>query len=1188
LLINVYRTNATLPGRLVDLYERALRNLCTPSQERRDRSRPQRFSPEQLLQVASRIASTVVLTRKSCVITAPETEPDSAGVPLSLLVGGTEETETGEFNTDPQAIHCALAETGLFSARGPGRLGFAHKTYGEFLAARYLHKLGLPSVQTQSLLCVPDEQPIRLIPQLHEVSAWLASMDTEWFRRVSAAEPEVLLMSDVSSWDSEPRMRLVDALLDRVEQGQLSHTQRWNMHSHLRRLAHDGINEQLRKVILDEHRRTEARDFAIKIAAATGQHSLAEVVADIALNGSLDFELRNTAAYAVVSLNSPIARAKLKPLALGQSGDDPMDQLRGNGLRATWPASLTVDELLQALTPPRVSNFAGAYGAFLASEDQLDEHLGVSDLPKALEWACRLRTLGDITCPVAEFAGRIASRALMHVDREDVRQALAQFVLRQRRNHSHRIFKHSRAETLTGNQVDDDIIGSLAQDRRRALVAAIVPCFQSETEYFNLFSTGHCFLCADDFVWCLERANAAMGLESRCWARMAQCMFNISEVDHVEGWLQYKRICPVIAELIPLPEVVRLGSAEADAMKSVYLQDEERRHSTRHRRREAPPLDPPAAKRVHIALDRCLGGEPELFWWLLEQMRLDETAPHPIARLPESIHDHPGWKVAGSADRQRVIEACRRYLQEAFFDASELLERDVRYVAERAPALAVHFLWQEDPAFLDSLPAPRWSAIGPFLLHVPVGDAETCRCAIEKAYSFAPAVMRDATMAIIRRSDAGSRSPALTAVENCLDDALANQIVRFLHEASCSTELFGDLSGWLLRQDSKEGRGLVESVLAPPGVCVRTALCEEGAVALIAFASDAGWPIVWPLVETFPAFGLSVLRKIAQNFDPRSIDVANRLSDSQLGQTLRWFYRHLPPSTDPEPVGFTWGDGADSSLRHWRDALLRNLAARATESACSEIRSLRDEHPELPWLADVLLDAWQERRKAAWTPPTPIQFLRLTRHPERRFIESGFQLQSLIVESLVRYDTELQGTTPIVPNLWNDLPDGTHRPKEENHLSDNLAQHLRRDLADRRIVINREVEICRRQTRHGRRGQETDILISAIPRASDSQVTEVLSVIVEVKGCWNDKVRTAMQTQLVDRYLHQSKCRYGLYVVGWFHCGAWDDGDYRKRRTPWRTLADAERELREQAETLRKSYDPSLDVRAFVLDCTLK
>lgn len=134
-------------------------------------------------------------------------------------------------------------------------------------------------------------------------------------------------------------------------------------------------------------------------------------------------------------------------------------------------------------------------------------------------------------------------------------------------------------------------------------------------------------------------------------------------------------------------------------------------------------------------------------------------------------------------------------------------------------------------------------------------------------------------------------------------------------------------------------------------------------------------------------------------------------------------------------------------------------------------------------------------------------------------------------------------------------------------------------------MVNREVEI--RRLNMAGTGQSTDIHVEALRRGSGGAHGDIARVVIEVKGCWHQEVRTAMRTQLADRYLAENQCHHGLYVVGWFLCAAWDDGDYRKRGVPWTSIEVARHFLGDQADELRSSRSEG-DVRPVVLDCSLR
>ena len=1189
LLLSLFGERRELPTSLVDLYERGLTILCAPNEERQDRNRPAPLSPPQILQMASRIAAMTSLTRNATIFTGLDSDAPPNDVAESAIVGGEEEADSTRFAVTPSIVRLALAETGLFTSRGPHRLGFAHKTYGEYLAARYLHRSRVPTAQIRSLLYVPDEDPPRLIPQLHEVAAWLASLDDEFFDETARIEPEVLLLSDVSARQADAKTRLVTRLFDRVERAELSWGQIRGLRPHFHRLARDGLAAQLKAIIFDSQRRSETRRLAIEIADATRQDELADEIADIALDPSLEYVLRDTAAHAVVNLEVASACQKLKPLALGQAGDDPDDQLKGCGLIAAWPESLTTEELVQCLTRPKRSNLAGAYSLFLIS-GKIADTIDVAGLPTALEWAVSLQTHADPVDSLSRLAGQLAYRALDDLDDPAISPPLAKLILKRLNAGTRGVFIPTGEQDSLGKPGSEEKELPIDNEQRRLLLGLLVAHLDSPNDTTYVLFGDIQLVKSDDIAWFFEQADSAEDDESRKWARLTMSLFNRANREHVELWLRYKRTCPAIAEIMAWPEQVVLGSTEARKMKAEYLKQQRWNKRLEKLRQAQPRLDPSAPERVRVALDRCLSGEPELFWWLLDQLSLEGEQIHHLGILPDTVIDHPGWKAADGPLRRQIAEAARRYLRDGKLEPDELSQRDDRYVADRAPALAVHLLLREDASFLACLDSSRWQSIGPYLLHAPVGNDQTRRQSAELAYPHASDAMRDAAIKIMERSKRRHEAfGVITALEDCLDSALASRVLEFLKRERCGPEQFCALLGWLLRHAAEGARDFAEALLKPPRFSADQwpRLCCESAVALIVWTDDAGWNVTWPLIENQPDAGGRVLQRIAHDFDRRSLDVAKKLTEEQLVRLMDWLLTHYPPAEDPRHEG-AYRVGPEDSICRWRGALLHHLEGRGTVAACTAVRNLRDMHAECPWLYNVHLEAQRARRRESWVPPSPREFLELVRNASHRFIVSTAQLLDVIVESLDRYGEELHGTTPSVANLWNRLPDDKWRPKDENHLSDNIKRHLDRDLRERGVVVKREVEIRRRTGKGGASGQETDIYVNAVSRAGGSDTADVFTVVIEVKGCWHRAVRTAMKTQLVDRYLHENQCQHGLYVVGWFLCNAWDESDYREKNTPWLSLDAARQELEAQARVLCGELSPSGDVRVLLTDCTLR
>jgi hypothetical protein len=234
----------------------------------------------------------------------------------------------------------------------------------------------------------------------------------------------------------------------------------------------------------------------------------------------------------------------------------------------------------------------------------------------------------------------------------------------------------------------------------------------------------------------------------------------------------------------------------------------------------------------------------------------------------------------------------------------------------------------------------------------------------------------------------------------------------------------------------------------------------------------------------------------------------------------------------------------------------------------------------MPWLKTVLARAFDVARRQTWTPPDPGDVMALVRDQSRRLVESGEALLEVIVASLQRLQQKLVGETPRARFLWNEISKDKWRPRDEGAISDYVKSYLEDDLTGRGIILKREVQIRRRQGTTP--GQDTDIHVTAVVPGDDGCDRDAVSVIIENKGCWHAELMTAMETQLVDRYLDKNQCRTGLYVVAWFHSDAWDPVD--KRKPSKLTLDEVKNKLTDQARQLSRD---GMTVRSFVLDASI-
>jgi hypothetical protein len=237
-LIETYRRDGNLPSNQFDLYERGCRILCEEVNEsRRASGKLGALTVDQRFGVASRVAAITQLCNRYAVNVDTE-----AGVILSEDVAVREIADPGNGGlVTPSAVREVL-DTGLFSSRGAKRIGWAHQTCSEFLAAQHCVGPNMSTKQLSSLLFHPAGGAQRLIPQLCELAAWICIKRDDLLRLVAETDPEALLGSAGASLDESQRELVVQSLLKQSENGRLLNF-RWNLYGLYPKLAHPGLTD---------------------------------------------------------------------------------------------------------------------------------------------------------------------------------------------------------------------------------------------------------------------------------------------------------------------------------------------------------------------------------------------------------------------------------------------------------------------------------------------------------------------------------------------------------------------------------------------------------------------------------------------------------------------------------------------------------------------------------------------------------------------------------------------------------------------------------------------------------------------------------------------------------------------------------------------------------------------------------
>lgn len=1165
-LLSVYRSQGSLPSSQSDLYLDGCRLLAAETSESRGAAGYKgELTAEQRLAVAARIAATMIFGNRNAVyLGANSAEAPNEDVEIRELSAWTESVDDERFKVDEKEIRETLG-TGLFSTRGPNRIGWGHQTYAEFLAAWYLKKHNVSIFQIKSLITHPDDPKNKIIPQLGETAAWLAGMIPEISKEIVQAEPDLLLRSEVATGDSSRRAVLVEALLQLYESEYAFDRD----HEHYKNLSHPRLADQLRPYIADKTKGIIVRRVAIDIAESCNIQSLNEALLSVVLDTSDNLASRVQAAYAIGRIGDNQTRKKLKPLVRADGASDPQDELTGSALRALWPSNITAKELFSFLKPPKSEGFVGAYRVFLSSE--LVEHLAPEDLIPALEFVTSLhQPRSQMNSSLESLMDGIVMKAWEHMYVPGVTEALAEFVASRLKHHDDVI--KARFEKT------DHLIFREDEDKRHRLLEAVfqVVARTSEVKATWLLFTHTPLVFPEDFEWlisCLE-LNPSTEVQVVIVNLLERLFNRISE--HLDTIYEASKRNPLMADKFKwVWEPILLGSENAQKMKASYKEELEWA-----KKRDRPPLSPCPAERVAGLLEECEKRNVSSWWRLTGELTLDPDSTHYDPSPEWDVMKLPGWLSADKATQERIVMAAERYILSELPGSSDWLVTREFSLPVLSQYRAVALLFKAKPAAMHGLTTDQIGKWCPIILAFPFLDDDSDRAVKENllklAYGKSPLVVLNTAKVLIENEiEKGGAIGTATELGAIWDDHIADLLLQYAKSSETKPKSLGSLLSVLFSHDNLEAQSFASSLIPipPPVGDPERARAVATAQTLMLDTKDVGWGIVWPAMQIDEDFGKQVILGISRDYE----SIGLRLNEDQLADLYVWLTRQF--ETPIHRSGEAYWAGPLDHVDLWRNAIIQILIHRGSVRACEAIKKLQRELPALDWLKWVQVNAEAETRRATWVPARPQDIVKLAADRVRRLVQSGDQLMQVLVESLERFQSLLQGETPEAPYLWDNVSKLDAKPKDENAFSDYVKIHLEKDLKERGIVLNREVRI--------HRGQRTDIHVNAVIQTASGQLYDSITAIIECKGCWNSGLYDAMRDQLVGMYLRDNHCHHGLYLVGWFNCKNWSEEDGRKKQAEklCLTIDDTRQKLTATAADLSKD---STRVKSVVLDASLR
>ncbi|MBF2072932.1 MAG: hypothetical protein IGS50_04105 [Synechococcales cyanobacterium C42_A2020_086] len=1207
-LLNIYRRNGRFSQQqtLFHLYLEGCRILCDEEEDKPNLLLPGRegnLELDQRLIIAARIAAVTVFANRDAVWTGRDRGqiPEEDILPQKLAQG-YEKANERPIEVKEESVTEVL-RTGLFSSRGANRMGWAHQTYAEFLAAWYLKQHNLNLSQILNLIIHPDH---RVIPQLQETTAWLASMMPEVFQKVMKTDPDVLLQSDISTIDHENKAQLIESLLKLHHEEKLKYD--WRRYNNLN---YPGLAALLESYIRDSSKNQWARLVAIDITQDCNVKAVQNSLADIALDPTQLYMVRTHAAHTICVIGDEETKTRLKPLAVGEAGDAPNDDLKGYALRAIWSQHITVEELLNHLSQPKQRGafpiIGGVYQDFIATE--FAEHLRLSDLPVTLKWLEQLPRRYNLHYPFRELADSVMLKAWQNLNEPGVLEAFANVAILRLKQHDgilgdrpHRAYTRESSNCTHDADVESSLRDS--DGKRRQLIETIVLLI-SESESDFLWLTD--IVCSEDVSWIIEKTISAESHRiANIWVKLlsqALTWHNLiwKYTKHIDAILKACNVSSVMrrefeSDITP----IELNSEKAEQIKTSCL-----------RRREPPQpeptLDPPPKQRVLTALEKVEAGQPQLWWQIVVEMTL-----MPISE--KYIHDHvfesditrlPGWKEAEANTKARIVKAAKKYLDAKDPETEEWLGTNKFSHPPFAGYQALYLLVKQEPDFISTISTDTWAKWIPVILksinfshrNTEGKENNVCQEIVKTAYQSAPDALVETLISLMVHNNYQPHTfyddDVYRLTNELLDQCLASLIIDRVPDENLNAGMLEILLTDLFKHDIDKAKEIAKSFL-PAKVPELGEARNKAIVAarlLANYPDNSSWSAFWSAVQQDHEFGREALESIAFQA-ARQGQIEQKIKENYLADLYIFLAQQYPEIEQPElETQELRGIEAQilrefDGVRMWKNYIPQRLQARGTPEACDALRKIICELPEQKeQLQPTLLEAESLARRNTWKPLRPEELLQIILNQDKRLVRDGHQLLDVLLESLKRLELELQGETSACRDLWDKDKgsDALFRPIDENAFSDYVKRFLDRDLKSRGIVVNREVELRRKYG--GNPGERTDIHVDAVLKNSNGNTYDSITVIIEVKGCWHSEVQTAMQSQLVERYLSDNVCPYGLYLVGWFNCQQWNDEDSRKKQAPQITLNQARIQFDEQAQRLTSSVNT---VRAYVLNTALR
>lgn len=220
------------------------------------------------------------------------------------------------------------------------------------------------------------------------------------------------------------------------------------------------------------------------------------------------------------------------------------------------------------------------------------------------------------------------------------------------------------------------------------------------------------------------------------------------------------------------------------------------------------------------------------------------------------------------------------------------------------------------------------------------------------------------------------------------------------------------------------------------------------------------------------------------------------------------------------------------------------------------------------WFARLHAEICQREIDSSWMPPSSKDLVSIL-NGKASLVNSDNDLFILLCD-LIDSDLRqvLHSDISLVPLLWEGTKKDGRSPSDEKSLQTVFYNQIMLLLKNWQIIGAREPEVFD--------AKKPDLRVSC-SLSNDL----IIHIPIEIKWSHHDEVWTAIEDQLVCRYMQDPNVRYGLYLVGWDARKLTLGPQDQKPETP----EQFEFDLREIGEEIMDRTGKNVGI--YVLDCTV-